>query len=266
MGGPPSSVNFGFLVQRDHLLVSLCGLAERYFAEDPVTTLMKARQFAELLVQRTAAHLGRPLVPQEQQTDLSYRLRSVRALTPIVYEVFSSIRRVGNVAVHEHGSSDRESLHCLGLARGLGTWFHRSFGNAPRFTVVPFIHPEDPACATTKLHVELARLLEHLDQSRLTAEARAQSPVQQASVTQQLQRADEALHLDEADTRTIIDEQFGDLGWEAYALSLRYSEGARSVTGRNRAYADRDQGGYAQIDKVFEAMFEEVAKDLEEQV
>ncbi|MCY1082705.1 hypothetical protein [Archangium lansingense] len=38
--------------------MALGAQAERYFVEDPVTSLMKLRQFGERLAQRAAAHLN----------------------------------------------------------------------------------------------------------------------------------------------------------------------------------------------------------------
>lgn len=85
MGGAPTSANFGFLQKHDPLLVSLGALAERYFADDPTTTVIKLRQFAETLARHTAANLGLPEVAREQQIDLLQRLRTARALTPEVH-------------------------------------------------------------------------------------------------------------------------------------------------------------------------------------
>src|SRR4051812_8307188 len=95
-GGVPTSVNFGFLGKYDPLLVSLGALAERYFGDDPATALIKLRQFGEVLAQHTAANIGLPAVQSEQQIELLQRLRTARALTPEVHELFGSIRRAGN--------------------------------------------------------------------------------------------------------------------------------------------------------------------------
>ncbi len=61
-GGEQASLNFGFLARHDALLVSLGRQAERYFAEDPVTAVIKLRQFAEVLARLTAAHMNLPSV------------------------------------------------------------------------------------------------------------------------------------------------------------------------------------------------------------
>lgn len=43
------SSNFGFLGAHNKQLVTLGGLAERYFPSDPSTAIVKLRQFAELM-------------------------------------------------------------------------------------------------------------------------------------------------------------------------------------------------------------------------
>lgn len=171
MVGAGASANFGFLGSHDPLLVSLGTLAERYFASDPTTAVIKLRQFAEVLAQRTAANLGIALFPQEQQNDLLQRLRTARALTPEVHELFSAIRRAGNAAVHENRGSHRDALHCLKLARELGVWFHRAFGGGQKFNPGPFLPPADPDSAGKELHAELDRLRKALDEVKLSADA-----------------------------------------------------------------------------------------------
>ena len=50
--------NFAFLAVHDPALADVAALAERYFADDPVTSLMKVRQLGELLAQQVAARAG----------------------------------------------------------------------------------------------------------------------------------------------------------------------------------------------------------------
>lgn len=49
------STNFEFLADHDAQLVRYAALAERFFADDPNTSLIKVRQFAELLASLIAA-------------------------------------------------------------------------------------------------------------------------------------------------------------------------------------------------------------------
>jgi len=65
----PASPNFEFLQVHDPQLVRLGSLAERYFADDPNTCLIKLWQFGEVLAQLTAAKVGLYVDPQEKQVD-----------------------------------------------------------------------------------------------------------------------------------------------------------------------------------------------------
>lgn len=86
------SANFEFLKKHDAQLVLLGGQAERYFKEDPNTCLIKLRQFAELLAQRTAAKAGMLASTEEPQADLLRRLRFERITPGEVGDLFHQIR------------------------------------------------------------------------------------------------------------------------------------------------------------------------------
>jgi hypothetical protein len=44
-------------------------------------------------------------------------------------DLFHGLRKVGNAASHDLHGDAREALHQLRVARELGVWFHRAFGN-----------------------------------------------------------------------------------------------------------------------------------------
>jgi type I restriction enzyme R subunit len=69
------SLNFAFLESHDPQLVRLGALAEQYFTTDPNTSLIKLRQFGELLAQLASAEVGLYVSPDERQVDLIRRLR-----------------------------------------------------------------------------------------------------------------------------------------------------------------------------------------------
>jgi len=52
------------------------------------------------------------------------------------------------------------------------------------------------------------------------------------------EQASSKIDLDEAATRTLIDQQLRDDGWEADTKSIRYAEGSRPAKGRNVAIAE----------------------------
>jgi type I restriction enzyme, R subunit len=70
---PATSPNFAFLAHHDGRLVVLGTQAERYFADDPNTCLVKLRQLGELLAQRAAARLGLYTSPEDGQATLAQR-------------------------------------------------------------------------------------------------------------------------------------------------------------------------------------------------
>ncbi|HLM48819.1 MAG TPA: DUF4145 domain-containing protein, partial [Myxococcaceae bacterium] len=106
----PISSNFQFLSAHDTLLVALGAQAERYFVEDPVTCLIKLRQFGERLAQRAAAHLNLRS-DNLKQFELIEKLASPphNALSTEVRSLFHELRKVGNEAVHEFTASHEEA-------------------------------------------------------------------------------------------------------------------------------------------------------------
>jgi type I restriction enzyme R subunit len=168
---PTASPNFAFLAAHDDHLVALGTLAERFFADDPNTCLLKLRQFAELLAQRAAANAGIYSTYEENQVDLLGRLRSRGIVSREVADLFHGVRKAGNAANHSLTGDHREALHQLRIARELAIWFHRAFGGNPKFSPGPFVPPPDPAKETDALRAELDRLREEAATHRAAADA-----------------------------------------------------------------------------------------------
>ena len=163
------SANFDFLTPHDPQLGRLGALAERYFKDDPSTCLIKLRQFGEVLAQLTAAKAGQYISADEKQADLLRRLKFDRVVPREVGDLFHHLRETGNRATHDREGDHSEALTSLKLARQLGIWFHRTFGNKT-FSSGPFVPPPDPEAATKALHEELNRLGAALDESRTNEE------------------------------------------------------------------------------------------------
>lgn len=276
--------NFVQLQKHDEQLLRLGMLAERYFAEDPNTSLLKLRQFAELLAQLVASSVGIFDRPDDSQYELLLRLRDHGILPAEIYQLFREIRRTGNAANHALTGDHRSALATLKIAWQLGVWFHRTFAT-PDFKSGPFIPPQPPADESAELRVELDTLskaladyeaahhekshrLESLEAAlraakdeqsfwenlaaeteseknalaaRLStrqAETSAQPPKTTATFVQASARAATHLHLDEAETRRLIDEQLRQAGWVADSENLRYSKGTRPEKGKNMAIAE----------------------------
>ncbi len=286
-----TSANFAFLVAHDRLLDHLGALAERYFAEDPSTCLLKLRQFGEVLAQRTAARAGLYSSTEESQLELLARLQDRGLLPREVSDLFHGLRKAGNAAAHDLQGDHREALYQLRMARQLGVWFHRTFVDKG-FKAGAFVPPPDPKAESAALTAELARLRDELAaqqsaaelaraaaasaaEQRLTAEQRASKeaeeravweslaneasqeqarlagelaklqaaaaaapPARAAALLEQAAQAADALDLNEADTRRLIDAQLRHAGWEVDSAELSYPKGARPQKGRNLAIAE----------------------------
>lgn len=72
----------------------------------------------------------------------------------------------------------------------------------------------------------------------LAEQAREQSTSQRVAFVKAAEEAAVAITLDEQATRTLIDQQLRDRGWEADTIQVRYSKGIRPTKGRNLAIAE----------------------------
>jgi type I restriction enzyme R subunit len=77
---------------------------------------------------------------------------------------------------------------------------------------------------------------EHLAALQATAQSAPKAELQE--LVMRGEDAASKLDLDEAATRALIDQQLRDSGWEADTATLRHSEGARPIKGRNLAIAE----------------------------
>ena len=143
-----TSANFSFLAVQDAQLVRLGALAERYFKDDPNTSLLKLRQYGETLAQLVAAKVGLFRDAQEPQSDLLRRLSFDRVIPREVGDLFHHLRIVGNRATHENEGNHTQALTALKVGRELGIWFQRTFGAGKSFVSGAFVPPPDPSDAT----------------------------------------------------------------------------------------------------------------------
>lgn len=171
--------NFDFLERLDGELANLGRLAESYFQDDPSTSLIKLRQFAERLTRRHAALVGVDLQPDDTQSDILRRLKYERAVPERVLDVLHYIRKLGNTAVHESRGDHRQALACLKMSVQLGVWHIRT-GTADRaFSAGAFIPPQPPPNPNEELRDELSRLRSERD-AALTVAQKAEEARQQA--------------------------------------------------------------------------------------
>jgi type I restriction enzyme R subunit len=279
--------NFAQLQEHNEQLLRLGLLAERYFADDPNTCLLKLRQLAELLAQEVAARIGLEPAREETQLDLLRRLQTHGILPYEIAQLFHGVRKAGNDANHAIAGDSRTALSAMKMAWQIGVWFHRAFRNA-HYKSGPFVPPQPPKDESTELKAELKRLDDALKEYRL-AHQEASRQLEVTSVELQKAKDDQTfweqmaaeaesarvalqrqfastpmlavaeahanyqvinnlvesarkaaghLHLDESETRLLIDQQLREAGWEVDTQNLRYERGSRPEPAKNRAIAE----------------------------
>jgi type I restriction enzyme R subunit len=276
--------NFAHLEQHDEQLLRLGMLAEKYFADDPNTCLLKLRQLSELLAQLVAAKIGQLVAPEESQYDLLRRLQDSGILPREVAQLFGEVRRTGNAANHALEGDHRGALSALKMTWQLSLWFHRTFKN-PAYKSGAFIPPSPPKDESDELRTEMERLSQALQEYQAThheaaeqleatvaklreakneqafweqmaaeseqakvalekrlAEQQTASVAQPKSTLVQFVSASNtaanAVQLDEADTRKLIDQQLRQAGWEADSQVIKFNKGVRPEKGKNLAIAE----------------------------
>lgn len=157
------SSNFVFLKLHDPIFFDLACSAERAFASDPNTTLIKLRQLGEAMAQDIAARCGIEFDDKTTQADLLYKVNRELNLEPIIRQLFHSLRIEGNKATHQFKTQHKEALEGLKLARSLAIWFHQSFGEVePAFKPGPFVLPADPSQQLRDLQTQIEQLRSQL--------------------------------------------------------------------------------------------------------
>lgn len=153
------SVNFDHLQEISPELHRLGTLAERFFAEDANTSLIKSRQFGEYMVKEVAALSG-VYNPATRETThaLLLRLAAQQVLPREVADVFHAVRKSGNEAAHSLGGSPGEALAALKFCRALGVWYRRSYGWDPDFSPGPFVPPRSSNEIDQATQAELSAL------------------------------------------------------------------------------------------------------------
>jgi len=234
--------NFAHLEAHDVQLVRLGMLAERYFADDPNTSILKLRQLAELLAQLVATKVGAYTSREEAQYDLLRRLQDQGILPREIAQLFGEVRRAGNAANHAIAGDHRTALAVLKITWQLAIWFHRAFAN-PAFEPEPFVSPTQQKGGQTlreQLAVEAEQAKAAFAQKLAAGQDQglAQPKTTVAAFVTAAATAAGAIELDEADTRQLIDAQLRDVGWTVDSATLSFAKGARPEKGKNLAIAE----------------------------
>lgn len=164
-----TSLNFEFLENKVPELVKLGALAERYFNEDPPTSIVKVRQFAEMLAKLIAARQA-AFDPQNNNFDqILRRLSYDRIISRDVADLFHAIRKLGNAAAHDNKGTHADALCCLRYARSLGAYFVQVYCGQAGFRLGPFVPPSPPIDASKELKAQIDELRSQLEKTQQLA-------------------------------------------------------------------------------------------------
>lgn len=236
------SANFGLLEEIEPLLSVYGAGAEATLYSDPNGSLVKCRQFAEVLTEQLLRRTNTTAV-SGKQVDRIGALEDTGVLTRQHADAFHRIRKTGNDATHAHLFSTRLALESLRFCWELGTLLYRAVTSDR--TVHAFLPPSPVATPATltpedqqqmalingqlqESKSELQDILTVLDASKTAqqaeAEARAKAEVELA--------ATRAQHEDMAAQLASLQKQLADLealGQLATTPAMRVSPAARQA-------------------------------------
>lgn len=173
-----SSANFEFLRAESEQLFRLAAQAEHYFRSDPNASLVKLRQFAELLAREVGARTKSLRSPDASLADLLGELGRSSYVSRQALDLFHYLRKSGNQAAHGGLDDFATALTALKVGRELGAWYVRGYGTVPKLSLGPFVPPSPPADPTAGLRDELEQLRVEAERHRSATElerARADS-------------------------------------------------------------------------------------------
>lgn len=230
--------NFSFLECHWKDLAKMGNLAEKYVYSDPNGSMFKQGLCAERIVQYMLAYDGIPEPEYDNTQAARIRLLKKNDLLPReIDNIFFVLRKDRNAASHEAIDEKKRALSNLKLLYELCVWFMQTYGDYD-FEPDGYIQP-----------VDITVNLEDLEKENKELESRNQELLIELEGIRKNGKADSTrrfnsyqkavnIHLTEAQTRELIDEQLRRVGWEADTENIRYSKGVRPQKGRNLAIAE----------------------------
>jgi len=234
--------NFSFFKGKWDVLANLGETAEKNVYQDPHTTIMKLRLFAETLTKFVLAAENIKEAYGTSQVDRIHTLRREGLIEPELMDIFETLRRKGNQAMHEALKfTTEEAKALLRLAFRLSIWFMEVYGEWD-FQAPEYIEPkEQKKVDTEQLQQEYEEKLKELEDELESIRAKA-SKENAEEKTERKKRAATFMRrheLTEAETRAIIDEKLRAAGWEADTTLLNhYTHGTVPEKNRNMAIAE----------------------------
>lgn len=230
--------NFTFLESHWGDLAKLGDLSEKYVYSDPNTSIIKQGMLSEVMVKYMLAYDG----IEEPKYDNTHanRIRILKNHDLLPREIGNTLyilRKARNDAAHNAADEDGIALNNLPLLYELCVWYMQTYGDY-NYEPVDYVQPVDITVSLADLEKENAELEARNKQLLLEIQQIQQSG--KADSNRRMVAYQKALnvHLSEAQTRELLDEQLRKVGWEADTRELRYSKGTRPVKGKNFAISE----------------------------
>lgn len=230
--------NFTFLKTHWEDLANTGELAENYVFSDPNTSMIKQGMFAERLVKYMLAYDGIPEPDYDNTHANRIKLLKYYDLLPKdIDDTLFVIRKMRNDATHGGDDDLTRAKDNLQLTFNLGVWFMQTYGDY-KYVPEQYVEPVDVAVKEELLEKENRELEEKYKALEAEIEnIRKNGKADQNRKTSAFKNA-QAVHLSEAQTRELIDEQLRLAGWDADTKNIRYSKNARPEKGTFKAIAE----------------------------
>ena len=230
--------NFAFLESHWTDLAKLGDLSEKYVYSDPNTSIIKQGMLSEVMVKYMLAYDG--IAEPEYDNTHANRIRLLKQNDLLPHEINNTLyilRKARNDAAHEATDEAEKALTNLQLCFELCVWYMQTYGDYT-FEPAKYVPP-----------VDITVSIEDLEKENADLEARNQALLVEIQQIRDQGKSDTArrafaykkaanVHLSEAQTRELIDEQLRKVGWEADTTNIRYSKGSRPQKGKNLAIAE----------------------------
>lgn len=230
--------NFTFLENQWSDLAKLGDLAEKYVYSDANTSIIKQGMLSEVLVKYMLAYDG--IKEPEHDNTHANRIRLLKRNDLLPQEIDNTLyilRKARNDAAHNAADEGEKALNNLPLLYELCVWYMQTYGD---YTYEPeeYVVPVDITVSMADLEKENADL--EIRNQQLLIELQKIQKNGKADSTRKQKAFKNAtnIHLSEAQTRELIDEQLHKVGWEVDTKKLRYSKGIRPAKGKNMAIAE----------------------------
>ena len=230
--------NFQFLESHWTDLAKLGDLSEKYVYSDPNTSIIKQGILSEVMVKYMLAYDG--IAEPAYDNTHANRIRILKNNDLLPREIDNTLyilRKARNDAAHNAADEGEKALNNLQLMYELCVWYMQTYGDY-NYEPTGYVQPVDMTVCLADLEKENAELEERNQQLLIEIEQiQKNGGADSKRRTVAYQKALN-VHLSEAQTRELIDEQLRKVGWEANTTELRYSKGTRPTKGKNLAIAE----------------------------